>query len=261
MPRFKDLAICVRHMDWSETSQVVTLLTEQHGLIRGLAKGSRRMSPSAVARFSGGIELLTLGQALGSLRTAYELAGITEWDLQESYPQLRTNLHAQQIALYAADVTAAMIADHDPHPKTFAGLRALLAELGDRKPTSAPAAALGRFQWQILEDCGYQPQLDVDIKTSQPLAEAGSYWFDPRAGGFTAVGEESSGSGMDGPGPWRVRKETLESLRLVARSAETGAAAASASDSVSRVNRLLCVFVRAILDRELPTMAFILSSE
>ena len=56
MSRFKDQAVCIRMIDWSETSQIVALLTREHGVLRGLAKGSKRMSPSAISRFSGGIE-------------------------------------------------------------------------------------------------------------------------------------------------------------------------------------------------------------
>ena len=45
VPRLTDNAICIRDLDWSESSQVVVLLTEAHGKVRGLAKGSRRNSP------------------------------------------------------------------------------------------------------------------------------------------------------------------------------------------------------------------------
>ena len=65
MPRFKEQAVCIRLIDFSETSQVVWLFTENLGLIRGLAKGSKRTSPGSVAKYSGGFELLTAGQSLG----------------------------------------------------------------------------------------------------------------------------------------------------------------------------------------------------
>ncbi|MEO1235807.1 MAG: recombination protein O N-terminal domain-containing protein, partial [Planctomycetota bacterium] len=74
MPRFKDQAICIRDVDWSETSQVVVLLTETRGKVRGWAKGSRRQSPSSIQRFSGGIELLTAGQVVATTRPSTELA-------------------------------------------------------------------------------------------------------------------------------------------------------------------------------------------
>ena len=77
MPRFKDQAICIRHIDWSETSQIVALLTEQLGIIRAVAKGSRRTSPGSVQRYSGGVELLTLGQAVGMIKSSVDLASLT----------------------------------------------------------------------------------------------------------------------------------------------------------------------------------------
>lgn len=42
MPPVSDDAVCIRHWDWSETSQTVSLFTRGHGLVRALAKGSKR---------------------------------------------------------------------------------------------------------------------------------------------------------------------------------------------------------------------------
>ncbi|HAC09503.1 MAG TPA: DNA repair protein RecO, partial [Phycisphaerales bacterium] len=53
MPTIRDEAVCVRHWDFSETSQTVSLFLRDHGLVRGLAKGARRERGS----FSGGFDL------------------------------------------------------------------------------------------------------------------------------------------------------------------------------------------------------------
>ena len=42
MASVKDIAICVRHWDWSETSQTVSILCREHGLVRAVVKGARR---------------------------------------------------------------------------------------------------------------------------------------------------------------------------------------------------------------------------
>ena len=42
MHTLKDTAICIRRWDFSETSQTVSLLTREHGILRGLAKGAKR---------------------------------------------------------------------------------------------------------------------------------------------------------------------------------------------------------------------------
>jgi len=251
MPRFKEQAVCIRMIDWSETSQIVWLLTEGRGIVHGLAKGSKRQSPSSIARYSGGIELLTAGQAVGLVRAGTELANITEWDLQQPYHHLRKNLEAQQLALYAADLVNAMLAEHDPHPTTFEQLTVLLEALAQPEPGDM-AGALLLFQWRLLGDCGYRPQLDRDTHTDGPLATQRAYLFDPRTGGLT---QDRSTPANGSVGPWRVRRQTVELLRQIAAQDDTPECDA---DSAKRANRLLCVYARAILDRQLPTMTIVL---
>jgi DNA repair protein RecO (recombination protein O) len=247
--RFKDHAICIRHLDWSETSQIVALLTREHGKVRGLAKGSRRTSKSSVQRYSGGIDLLTRGEIVGIIKPSTDLATLTEWDLQEPFRHLHADLSAQWIAMYAADVVNSLMADHDPHPVTFEELGVLLGSLGN---AAKPQAALARFQWRMLEDLGYKPEVEVDAASGSALPAAAAYTFDARAGGVTAQSAAFTG-GATGVGPWRVRRETVELLRGLAKG-ET----ASGEAAARRANRLLCVYIRAILDRPLPTMDYIL---
>lgn len=252
MPRIKDQAVCIRHFDWSETSQVVALLTRDHGKVRGLAKGSKRTSPGAVARFSGGIDLLTGGQIVAVVKPSTDLATLTEWDLQDPYPHLRRNLAAQRIAMYGADLANALLADHDDHPRSYAALTALLTELTDDNQHDA---ALLRYQWALLDDGGYRPQLDQDASTGEVLQNQATYSFNALAGGITA--STSRGTKHDGPGPWAVRRETVQVLRTVADGRPDSNAAAQTT--LRRANRLLCVYARSILDRQLPTMDYVLS--
>ncbi len=279
MARIKDQAICVRMLDWSETSQIVVLLTAEHGLVRGLAKGSKRFSPSSIARFSGGIELLTGGQVVGNIKPNVELMNITEWDLQQPYRHLRQNLRLHHLSMYGADLVAAMLADHDPHKRTFDALTTFLEELSlppeapPEVPPEVPEGALStsrtltacaseasggtsggasgggallRFQWDILQDSGYRPNLDEDILTGKPLPKRPTYHFHPLRGGFSSQAARQS---------WGVRQQTIDLLKAVARKQPLEAS------GIDRANRLLCTYIRAILDRELPTMGFVLEEE
>jgi len=243
MPRFKDQAICIREIDWSETSQVVALLTAEHGKLRGLAKGSKRLSPSHMQRFSGGIELLHHGQVVATTKRTAQLATITEWDLQQDFFHLRRDLTAQHLAMYGADLAGAFTVELDPRPRTFAALADLLGQLA--KPAERPLA-LARFQWTVIEEGGFQPELTQDIITGEPLPPRGPYRFDPQAGGFTAGG---------GDHHWGVRRQTLRLLRAIAAGE---ALSDAANDILARANRLLCAYARTILERELPTMRLVL---
>ncbi|MCC5785342.1 MAG: DNA repair protein RecO [Phycisphaerales bacterium] len=243
MARLCEDAICLREAEWSETSQTVTLLTREHGLLRGLAKGSRR----GRAEFSGGFEPLTRGELLALVRPAGQLTLLTSWDLRETFPQVRASLAVFHAAMYMADVVLHTMTEGNPHPRVFDALAGSLRELG---PGPARAAALASFQWSVLDDTGHRPELHEDIRGRAPLRGAPSHTFMPDLGGFT----EDTGPG--GPG-YRVRAETLVLLRKL----EAGAALHELADqdpsTLERAARLLAVAVRHTAGREPPSLGFV----
>lgn len=243
MPRFKEQAIVLRSTDWSETSQLITLLTQHQGRIRGLAKGSKRMTPSSVARYSGGIELLTAGQVCGVSKPSTDLATITEWDLQQDHLHLRHSLAAQNTALYAADITARFLEDHDPHPNLFDALNHLLEDL--RQPDAAPRALL-HYQWTLLTEAGYRPRVDADVHTNQPLPPRACH-FDPRAGGLTTQSTDDR---------WRLRAQTVALLQELDRSEPIDH---TPPEPIARANKLLTAYTRELLATETQTMRWLLN--
>ena len=71
-----DQAVCIRTSDYSETSQVVVLLTRQGGVVRLLAKGSKRPKSSSGGRvdlFAEGQGVVTEGYLRDGTFTATEV--------------------------------------------------------------------------------------------------------------------------------------------------------------------------------------------
>ena len=84
MMKTKDLAICLRAVNYSETSQVVTLLARDTGKIAAMAKGSRRPKSA----FDGAIEPFSYGQVMFAASEAHDkLATLTEF---VQMPQFRS---------------------------------------------------------------------------------------------------------------------------------------------------------------------------
>lgn len=242
MPPVYDEALCIRCWDWSETSQTVSLFARSMGIVRGLAKGSRRPNGA----FSGGFELLTRGRFGVIVRANSELAIITEWDLTRAYSALRKNLSVYHAGLYVADVIHHMVRDHDPHTKLYDATVGVLASLSG--PGDVPAA-LAVFQWAVLAEAGFGPVVDRDAATGGPLPEARSYRFDPGLGGFTVEPAPEGGVEEAGSRSWRVRAETRGVLSTL------GAGQTPAGGpALDRANRLLASYLRHVLGLEPPTM-------
>ncbi|MFN7020135.1 MAG: DNA repair protein RecO [Phycisphaerales bacterium] len=245
-----DQALCLRHWEWSETSQTAALFTRLHGVVRVLAKGSRRpKSP-----YSGGLELLSLAEIGFIPKANAELALLTSWDLRQSFPALRRSLAVHNSGLYIADLLFTFVRDHDPHTRLYDAAVAALSRV--RTPEEAPIELL-RFQWALLEHAGYRPHLDSDVRTGEEIGQSPTHLFAPALGGLLA----SEPTGAEAALPvWKVRLETLKALRSIAAWEATDVRTPAASTSpnpqaVDRANRLLASYLRHILGFEPPTMS------
>ncbi len=236
MPTVTDNAICIRRWDYSETSQTVSLLLRNHGIVRGIVKGAKR----AGGGFDGGVDLLTHGQVVAIVKPSRDLATVTAWHVLEIFRPLREHVGANRAGLYMVDLVHHMLNEHDPHPRLFDTLRDALAKLD---LTNRHGHTLLAWTWVLLCETGYKPELDRDAETGGPLPQqTPTLAFSPSAGGVVAD--------TGGADRWRVRRETVDLLRQVAAGQAPGA-------SPDRANRLLAFYIRALLGREPNTMRWV----
>lgn len=238
MPTIRDEAICIRHWDFSETSQTVSLLLRDHGVLRGLAKGARRERGS----FSGGFDLFTRGEIVAIVKPGRELATLTEWTLLETFPVLRREAPANRMAWYLADLVGRFLQEPEPHPVTW---HAMLAALRSVEGGADVERTTLSFQWRLLCDLGYRPRLDLTDLDGETVA------FSPGSGGVV----EDNGAGDR----WRVRRSTIDLLTALDES--DGEVPAGADDpGVVRASRLLAAWIRDLLGTESVSMRLLFGS-
>lgn len=243
----------MRVWEWSETSQTAVIFCRGIGMVRVLAKGSRRpKSP-----YDGGLEPLTMGEAGVIVRPTSELALLTEWRLTRVFPAIRRSLSVYNAGLYAVDLLQHAIHDHDPHKELFdASVEALrlLESPADVGP------ALLKLQWSVLVETGYKPELDADVSTGEPIAageDAGALHFTPSLGGFTKEAPSAGDVGHASASTWRVRAGTLALLQRLHAAGLAGVGTGGATDAINRANRLLASYIRHVLGQEPPTMRLV----
>src|SRR5712671_6095140 len=129
MPLVRDRCICLRKVEYSETSQVLSLFGREHGIIRLIAKGAHRRTKAGASKFDGGVDLLDLGDGVFSLRLEKDLATLTEWSLRDGRLELRADLRALYLGQYAVELVGYLVEEHDPHPGLFDRLDQTLKEL------------------------------------------------------------------------------------------------------------------------------------
>jgi DNA repair protein RecO (recombination protein O) len=179
MALVQDRCICLRKVEYSETSQILTLFAREHGLLRVIAKGAHRRTKVGASKFGGGLDLLDVGDAVFSHAPERDLPPLTEWTLCDGLLELRGNLRAIYLGSYAAELVLSLIEEHDPHPALFDRLLAVLGDL------STPRLEQGflAFELGLLRETGYAPHLQSCVACGGKLDERERTFISPTRGG------------------------------------------------------------------------------
>ncbi len=155
----KDLAICLRTVDYSETSQIVTLFTKENGKIDAIAKGSKRPKST----FDGPLEVFSFGKIIFSDSNKENLVTLTEFEQQPTFVSLYKNLFTLNCASFAAELLTQLTNEHDPHPDLFDSLIQFLRNLQETKQRPETLTLLILFQLTLLNEAGLKPILNACV--------------------------------------------------------------------------------------------------
>lgn len=178
-----DRCVCLRKVEYSETSQILTLFARDHGLQKVVAKGAHRRTKAGSSKFDGGVDMLDVGEAVFTQRLERDLGLLTEWSLKEGHLGLRRDLRAMYLGLYAAELVSLLFEEHDPHPEVFDRLEGTLGELTTPRAEEAFLA----FELDLLRESGYLPEMAVCVNCNLPMGSSGgSYltYFSASRGGI-----------------------------------------------------------------------------
>ncbi len=173
--RAREPAICLQAIDFSETSQVVHLLTRDAGVVHLLAKGSKRPK-SRIGR----LDLLAEGEAVYIPPRGEKMGTLTEFAHKTSHNPLRRRLARLNAAIYMVEITRMLLAEADPHPPVFDLLVAALARL-DRED-APPQAVLAYFQWRTLRHVGLLGEMDRCVGCGAAIPTVPAYFTSGEGG-------------------------------------------------------------------------------
>jgi DNA repair protein RecO (recombination protein O) len=146
-----ETAFVLHSVPYRETSLVVEPFTRRTGRLAVVAKGARRPQSAlrAVLLQFQPVEIAVAGK--GELRT------LTRAEWQGGLPMPAGE--ALLFAFYLNELLVRLLMREDPHPALFDGYVAALQALGER---GAQEEILRRFEWLLLQEIGYAPDLSCD---------------------------------------------------------------------------------------------------
>jgi DNA repair protein RecO (recombination protein O) len=272
MPYWTSLAICLRVVDYSETSQIAAFFSRERGRLSAIAKGAKRKG----SKFAGAIEPVTLceivcfkGRDTASLHTLAEL------DVRETYRGARQDLRRLHAAAYVVELLREAAPEEQPLPEVFdlaaatleriakapAGARAQSqpapasagAPRAGREPGGLPpepaeagvGAIVLRFEARLLELLGLFPRLDACVECGEASQKRAA--FSARLGGVVC---ESCRARRDRSAR-EVSAGALEVLAKLGREPAKAAHLKIPPGQQAELRALLGGYLSAALDRDL----------
>lgn len=128
-------AIVLDTTDHGESDLIITLFSQQSGRLSAIAKGAKRSKK----RFVNKLELFTYLHIYYQQKNEGALAFLNEAEIYTSFPQIRHNLNAYNVASIMREFLLIAVKDAEPDIKTF---RLTLwafhqLDIGGKKPSNS----------------------------------------------------------------------------------------------------------------------------
>lgn len=144
-------SLVLKSYNLAEADRIVVLLTHDHGVVRGVAKGAKRLK----SKFGSGLEPFSIVQATYFQKEAVELVSIQKIDLVRSNFAAASSPDFLQKFSYLADMLITMSPPHDPNETLYRMVNACV------ETAAADAATLLStgvyFELWMLRLAGYLP--------------------------------------------------------------------------------------------------------
>jgi DNA repair protein RecO (recombination protein O) len=151
MPLIETESLILKTYDLAEADRIVLFLTQDHGIVRGVAKGAKRLK----SKFGSGLEPFTVVNLTYFQKEVLELVSIQRTDLVSSYFALASDPDFLQKFSYLADLLIESSPPHDPNETLYRMVRACL-DAAAAGPTRLDLIGL-YFEVWLLRLTGYLP--------------------------------------------------------------------------------------------------------
>jgi DNA repair protein RecO (recombination protein O) len=151
MPLIETESLILKTYNLAEADKIVLLFTRDHGIVRGVAKGAKRLK----SRFGSGLEPLTVVRVTYFQKEVLELVSIQNIELLESNFIAASNPEFLEKFAYLIDILGASVPPHDPNETLYRMVRAVIKTATENP--SVLELVVFYFEVWLLRLTGYLP--------------------------------------------------------------------------------------------------------
>jgi DNA repair protein RecO (recombination protein O) len=159
MSAVKEFGIPIRCVDYSNSSQIVTIFSRREGLVEGIAKGSQRLKSA----FQGPFDLAVLYEVLFVRRARSGLVVFTESTVLEGFRGVRRDWHRYLATVHLIELLRVVTVAGEAETRLFDLTLDTLAALDGAEPTGCEWSAAA-FDARALAAIGLLSPLDACVE-------------------------------------------------------------------------------------------------
>ena len=169
MPLYETESLVLKSYNLAEADRIVLFFTREHGLVRGVAKGARRLK----SRFGSSLEPFSTVQLTYFQKEDRELVSIQNIELLSSSFERASSPSYLQTFSYVADLLSSFVPPHDPNETLYRMVKACVGAVAT-SPDELAAVRL-YFEVWLLRLGGFLPNWEscgVCKRIADPIESA-----------------------------------------------------------------------------------------
>ena len=170
MAPHKIQAVVLKALPYRESSYILHLFAQEHGLLHGVAKGVRKSKTGQVY-----IERGFVIECLAYIRPNRDLHTLGSIQVQEYYPNTRASIERAAVRDAAFELALAAITVAEPHPELFDQFKTFLAAVEGLDEPAVNPFALWKFYGDFCAMTGVGIELDRCAKCGGAVADGRLY--------------------------------------------------------------------------------------
>jgi len=241
MTNVKTKGIILKRMNYGEADRILTILTQDHGKIKAIAKGSRKI----LSKLGGSLEPFCLVDFIFHEGRSFYI--VTSASVIKHFEKVHTDIDKTSKAFYIGELLDKFLEEKQNHPEVFE----LFAKYLENLENADDPILIPVFSAKILENLGFKPVTQNCLHCESKLLPEQNYWDDVEGGVICLSCHNKFGHGRE------IENDVIKILRLVFSPEFIVGSKININDKYkNQTAAVLESYIEGVLERELKSKKF-----